>query len=370
MPHCLIQSLPGTIHSVTDSLSVVLPDASHEVPYSIPPLRRKEVREGRCAWHSDSIETTDPLCIDELAAVCARWRDRGLFSFIEIRLKGSLGSVEEAFIQRLSHVVDWLIVDGTSEVANLPGGLEIERWAGLMTQFRQITRRVGIRLGLANSLPKEILRPWIAQLALELGEPGFLFVEGATLKETIDSLRGVQDSLCHHALSKGSARLMPIVRSVEHQVGDRNVEFLDVVSLDALVIESIRPFFGGIAVVQGAGEPLFGHSLWHMVVSMIAERSSAASLLWSEGMPRARAFELIQGVYALGLAIRQGECRVALAHLEKLMCEIDQEMAFGEGKMGALRAFLRALTSQAHEIVGQKSSKHSVFGFSFADRMS
>ena len=368
MPHCLIQSLSGTIHSVTDSLSVALPDVSREIAYSIPLGRRKEVREGRCAWHSESIETSEPLSLDELASVCARWRDQGLFSFIEIRLKGSLGAAEEDYIQRLAHAVDWLIVDGTSKTADLPGELEIERWVGLMALLRPATRRVGIRLGPTNFLPEEALRLWIAQLALELGEPGFLFVEGSTFQETVSLIRGVQDSLCHHSLSKGSARLMPIVHSAEDLLGDRSIELLDVPSLDALVIESIRPFFGGVAVGQGGGDPLFGRSLWQMVVGMIADRSSAVSLLSYEGVPHAP--DLIKGIYALGLAIRQGDCQDALARLEKLVCEVDQEMVFGEEKMGSLRALVRALTDQAHEIVGRRTPKHSVFGFSFADRPS
>jgi hypothetical protein len=363
MPLCLIQSLPGTIRPLSDSLSVVIPDVSKEVSYGVSPLRRKEVREGRCSWHSDSIESGESLCIDELATLCAHWREQGLFSFIEIRLKGPLGSAEEDSIQRLAHVVDWLIVDGSSEVASLPGGLEIERWTRLVVRLRQATRRVGVRLGLSKSLPEEALRPWIAQLALELGEPGFLFVEGATLGESVSVLRGVQDCLCHHALSKGSARLMPIVRSVDHLLGDRHVELLDVPSLDALVIESIRPFFGGIAVAQGGGEPLFGRSLWQMVVSMIADRSSAISLLCYNGMSRARASELMRRIYALGWAIRQGECQDAVTHLEKLVCEIDQEMVFGGEKMGPLRELVRTLIDQAREIVGQRSPKHSVFGF-------
>jgi hypothetical protein len=163
---------------------------------------------------------------------------------------------------------------------------------------------------------------------------------------------------------------MPIVRSVDHLLGDRHVELLDVPSLDALVIESIRPFFGGIVVAQGGGEPLFGRSLWQMVVSMVADRTSAASLLCYDGMPQARASELMRQIYALGWAIRLGECQDSVTHLEKLLCGIDQETVFGGEKVGPLRELVRALIDQAREIVGQKSPKHSVFGFSLADRMS
>jgi hypothetical protein len=351
MPLCLIQSLPGTVHPLTDSLSVVVPDMSKEIACGVPVSRRKEVREGRCAWHSDSIQTSEPLSIDTLATLCAQWRDRGLFSFIELRWKGALGGAETDYIQRLAHVVDWLIVDGSSEAGDLPGELAVERWNRLVLQLRQVTRKVGLRLELGRTLPEEALRPWIAQLALQLGEPGFLFVEGATVEESVASIRGVQDILYHHSLSKGSARFVPIVRSVTHVLGDRTIELLDVPSLDALAMESVRPFFGGVAVVQGEGEPLFDRSLWQTIVRMITERCSVASLCCCDGIPSKQPSELIRQIYALGLTIQQEECQEALASLERLWEAADQEMLFGGENAAAVRELVEALIEQAHKIV-------------------
>ena len=348
MPLCLIQSLPGTVHKLTDSLSIAIPDASTEMSFSVPVSCCKEVREGRCAWHAHSTPSTDPVSIDTLAAFCTQWRERGLFSFIEVR--GSPDGAEKE-VQRISRAVDWLIVDGTLE--------RTERWSQLVQPFRQLTRKVGVRLKLKESSHAHDEAFWIAQLALQLGEPGFLFIEGSTVEESVASVRNVQDLLSRHPLSRGSARLIPILQPKDHSVGDVSIELLDFPSLDALVIESMRSFFGGAAVGEGKGEPLFGRSLWQMVVCMIAERRSTASLCHYEGLPRA--LELMRGAYALGEAFPREECREALAHLEKLLREIDQELVFGDEKIAVLRERIGALIAQAQETVGQRLPKRTVF---------
>ena len=273
MPLCLIQSLPGTIYRLNSTLSLALPDETKEAPYSVPFSYRKEAREGRCSWHSSSVATEEPLCIDDLSAMCARWRERGIFSFIEVR--GSLQGSEEE-IQRLARLVDWLVVDATS--------LGAEAWSPLSAQLRELTRKVGLRV----RADEEGLRPWVAQLALQLGEPGFIFVEGTGMA----AVRGVQDLITRHPLSKGSARIMPLIRASAHG----GMELLDLPLLDELVIESGRSCFGGAAIEGSGGQPFFGRSIWQMAVDMIAERCSAASVCSFDGISFRYGQELIQSV--------------------------------------------------------------------------
>ena len=359
MPLCLIQSLPGTVRRITDGLSVVVPDESCQMPHGIPPFCHKDVREGRCAWHIDGVVTDEPASIDELAAQCIRWREKGLFSFIEIQ--GSLNGAEES-VQRLAHAVDWLVIDGSKKMEPHSGELAIEQWGRLAGQLRQLTRKAGLRLSLDDSIPEEALRPWIAQVALQLGEPGFIFVEGASFEKSVAVIRGVQDLLSRHSMSKGSARLMPIVRPEEHSLGDSTLELLDLPSLDALVIESARPFFGGVAVAKGGGEALFGLSLWQAVVNMVSGHHSAASLCRVKGVSQTHAADLIGAIYALALAIQREDCREALARLEKIFGEIDRGVVFRDENVNALKSRIDALIAQAQKAVGQKSPKRSVFG--------
>ena len=328
MPLCLIQSLPGTIHRITDSLSVAVPDVSREMPYGVPLSCRKEVREGRCAWHSSSVAADEPMRIDDVTAMCTQWRERGLFSFIEIR--GSLRGAE-AEVQRLAHMADWLVIDGTS--------LGVEAWGLSSAQLRQLTRKVGLRV----RVDEEALWPALAQLALQLGEPSFIFIE--EIEMGVAATRGVQDILRRHPLSKGSARIIPLISSVSRG----GVELLDLPSLDAFVIESARPFFGGAAVAEGEGRPLFGRSLWQMVVGMIAERCSAASLCSCEGVPLKYRQELIQSVYDLGLAVMREKSQDALPRLEKILATVDQEVVFDGEKMAALKESIDAMIAEARE---------------------
>jgi hypothetical protein len=282
MPLCLIQSLPGVHYSLTDVLTVAVPDLSESVPEDHFLQRNKEVREGRAAWHhtdSRSPRGKDDFSFDRLSSMCKAWRNQGIFSFIEVRLSGEMGEPEKNVLQKLKQAADWLVLDGSLTSINLPGVLRAERWEQQIHWIKEIGKRVGLRVRLDPTIPNNIQFPWIAKAVLELGAPGFLFLEMDRVDAGIALIRGVQDILLCHPLSKDAARIIPIVRSSVYTVAEKPIEVLDFHALDNLLIESYRPFFGGVAVRQAKDEKILGLSLWSAIAGMIVDKRSSASLL-------------------------------------------------------------------------------------------
>jgi hypothetical protein len=379
MPLCLMQSLPGTRYSLTDALTVAVPIASAQMSESVSPSCRKEVREGRVAWHTDSKPSQEEqsFSFENLAAMCQGWRDLGIFSFVEVRLSGEIGEAEKNHLHRLKQIADWLIVDGTSEMVVRPGTLLAEVWGQQVRCMKEIGRKVGLRLSVDHKISASVLFPWVAKVALELGAPGFLFVEGKTVEMVAAIVRGVQDILSLHKLSKDSCRLIPVVRESSHKIGEKLFEVLDFPSLDALLIESCRPFFGGLTVRQEEAEGAFGLSLWKTVVGMISEKRSSASFLEHavDGLvfiPDELRLPLVRGVYDLFFWMsREDGAKIARAKidLEATWGLISKEMIPWGDEMANTKAVVIALLEHCNETfgkVGDTSRGPSMIGSFFS----
>jgi hypothetical protein len=373
MPLCLIQSLPGTRYSLTNTLTVVIPVRSAQISEGVSPLYQKEVREGRVSWHTDSESPHDgqPFSFETLAVMCKEWREQGVFSFVEVRLSGEIGETEKNHLHRLKQISDWLILDATSEIGFLPEALRIEGWGHQALCMKEIGKKVGLRLAVDSQLPASVLFPWIAKVVLELSAPGFLFLEGESTEKVAAIIRGVQDILFRHPLSKDAARLIPILRTSSHKLGEKIFESLDFSSLDALLIESCRPFFGGMAVRQEQTERLFSLSLWNVVVKMISERRSSASFLEHsvDGLafiPEGLRLPFVRGVYDLFFWVsREDRAKIAIAKadIEAAWGQITKEMQQGGEKMRNAKAVVDAVIGQCHEtsIAANRTSKIGSF---------
>ncbi len=364
MPLCLIQSLPGTIYSLTDALTVVLPNCPERELESVPSLCKKEVREGRASWHSDGIVpdcATDPFPYERLGGFCQQWRGQGLFSFLEVAFHGPIGDAEIACLNRLKQSADWLILDASSQMAMKPGSLQIERWEAQATLMKRIDKRVGLRISVDHSLPLSVLAPWIAKLALILGEPGFLFLEGRSAESVLVLVREIQNGLSSHTLSKGSARLIPVVHSTVHAIHQQSIELLDFSSLDALFIESCRPFFGGIAIYQRKGRSLFGQTLWSALLRMMTEKCSSSSLISETELLGSFASQeqrvlLVQKIYALlNHVVAKDQARIlsSKADLEAFWAQISGELLFESNDFLEMKEVVKALVGQANDFLAQ-----------------
>lgn len=281
MPLCCLQSLPGTLYSLTESLSIVVPNSDAQVEVGVENQYWKEVREGRAAFHdaSTGAQGGDSFSIETLTSICKTWREQGIFSFIEVRFSGQIEEKEMGLLKQLKQAVDWLILDATSKISISEEVLQAELWSHQARVMQEIGKKVGLRLAVDPQVPVCTVAPWIAKAALDLGEPGFLFLEAGSTELTVSLIREVQDLLYHHPLSKGSARIIPVLCSSSHSLAEKSLEVLDFPSLDALLIESNRPFFGGVSVHQEERENLFNCSLWQVVVAMITQKRSSSSFV-------------------------------------------------------------------------------------------
>jgi hypothetical protein len=380
MPLCLMQSLPGVQYALTDSLTVVVPDPSAELSEPVPAACRKEVREGRVAWHADSqlLQEGALFSYETLSAMCKTWRDRGLFSFIEVGLQGEIGVEEKAHLHRLKQVADWLILDASCEIPPESGALHIESWSHLAQRMKEIGKKVGLRLAIDGQLPKSVLFPWIAKVALELGAPGFLCIEGESMERCVAIVQGVQDILSDHPLSKDSARLIPTLKASSYAIGERECEVIDFSALDALLTESCRPFFGGVAIGHNECEKLFGRSLWQTVVSMIAQKRSASSYLSSSahggyGIPNELRVPLARSMYDLLLWTSQEDLpKIAqgIRILEGMSSRCAREIFQADDQTEALKANISSLLEQSKGVVekcgGAAASRPSMIGSFFS----
>ncbi len=379
MPLCLMQSLPGTQYALTDSLTVVVPDPSAELSEHAPASCRKEVREGRAAWHTDSRlpQEGEVFSYETLSGMCKAWRESGVFSFIEVGLSGKIGAEEKAHLHRLKQVADWLILDASCEIPSVSGALHIESWGYLAQQMKEIGKKVGLRLAIDGQLPNSILFPWIAKVALELGAPGFLCIEGESIDRCVAIVQGVQDILSAHPLSKDSARLIPALRTSSYAIGKSEYEVIDFSALDALLIESCRPFFGGVAIRHKKCEKLFGLSLWQTVLTMIAQKRSASSCLASSAhrgfIPNELRAPLARGMYDLLLWLSQEDLtKIAreIRILEETWNRCAREIFQADDQTGALKARISSLLEQSKSVIekcgGAVAPRPSIIGSFFS----
>lgn len=281
MPLCLIQSLPGTKYALTEALSVVVPTISSEWLDPIPLTYQKRVKEGRAAWHTESVlaQDGDSFSYEQLANLCSRWREKGIFSFVEVHCCREVLAEEKKSLSRLAQMTDWLILDATSPITFSHGVLRSERGGYLCAMMKEIGTKVGLRLTIDPRLPVDLQAPWIAKTALSFGAPGFLFIDSDSNEKVTALVRLVQDMLSRHPYSQDSARLIPLFRPMIHTFGDTLAEVLDFSLLDALLIESFRPFFGGVAVSQTKAETVFDVSMGKIVQQMLCEGCSSTSFL-------------------------------------------------------------------------------------------
>lgn len=350
MPVCLIQSLPGTVYFLTEALSVVVPDVAGEATDGVPAQAFPTVREGRAAWRSENDVEGEGDCFDRVSKLCGEWRGKGLFSFIEVQLRGAVGATEEEMLRRLAHCVDWLVIDGSSGIKLGTCDLAIERWRLLALQLREVTKKVGIRICIEEQIPLSIQARWIAQLALELGEPGFIFLDGTVVRQVVGLTRMVLDHVNSHQLRKGSAKCIPLIHSELCLCGDKVVEVLDLESLDRLTFEVSRDLCGGIGIQQGSGEALFGYSLWQAVVSMVANRQSTLSLFG----PR---FSLVQAVYGVARASGKEEMEAATASLERIWGQTVQEEVFDSEQRVGVASIVSELLERTKGQIGMSSNR-------------
>jgi hypothetical protein len=248
-----------------------------------------------------------------LRSIYQKWRGEGLFSFLNVAFHGPIGEAEHAWLFRLKQCADWIILDADTSVVLQPPALQIERYEALAHLMKRIDGRIGLRLKVDARTQSSVIGPWITKLALVVEEPGFLFIETMLMASTIELIRDVQHRLWQHSLSRGSARLIPLIAPSSHCVAHQPYEVLDLMALDGLLIESFRPFFGGV-VVHGQIHPaLFGMHLWDAVVSMITMKCSAESLFanvpqLAEFVPLSQQWPLVRQVYHLLAALAKGDC--------------------------------------------------------------
>lgn len=352
---------------------MVVPTESLSVQQGVCLLYRKEVREGRIAAYADSRLPSDgqTFSFDALSHMCAAWRANGIFSFIEVQMSGPGGSEELLSLHRVKQIADWLILDTTSEMN--PHLFQSEQWNEQALFIKRIGKKVGLKLTLDQRLPVHVIAPWIAKIALELKAPCFLFLEGDCAETTIEAVRIVQDILANHALSKDSARLIPVLRSTSHSIGEKSVEVLDFSSLDLLLIESGLPFFGGVSIRQESIDTLFGLSLWQVIARMICEKRSCISVLEhsAEGVksfPDEWRRPFVKSVYELLLKNSlsdQVKILQAKNELEALVGKICRESVCAQESM--IAPTILALIEQAKEMVGKNSGnqKPSMIGSFF-----
>lgn len=377
MPVCLIQSLPGTRYSLTDSLTVVLPDREEEgrVGMSVGPS--KDVREGRVSWHSSDIkESREAFSFQRLGQQRDQWRARGLFSFLEVALRSPLGGEEMSALSRLKQSADWLILDAASAISLPKEALQIERWEAQAQLMRTIDKRVGLRMVVDSALPLAVQALWITKLALVFGEPGFLFLEFDSVGASVTFLREVQNRLSDHPLSKGAARLIPVLRSKTYVVGGQSLEVFDLGAIDGLYIESCRPFFGGVAIDRKTDTAFLGKTLWSLITEMVSEKCSVATVFdrldsFLHFVPRAQRWPLIQRTSALLYQLSSGEPPAILSaknDLEGFFRECVHEL-FPEGTESvAYKTLVDGLLGQANshtERTGAHSDRRSTFVGSF-----
>ncbi len=361
MPICLIHSLPGTRYALTDSLTVVMPNQSTECATAVPGACRKEIREGRAAWHTDSRlpQEGQAFSYEQLSAICSQWRNQGIFSFIEVRCSETIGDKERECLYRLKQAVDWLILDAESPMP----ALSSERWEHLAARMQHIGKRIGLRLRMDSRLSIAAQVPWVAKTALQLGAPRLLFIEGTSMEEGVEILRLVQDELSRHPLSHQSARCLPMLRPALYTIADRAYEEIDFSVLDAVLIESGRPFFGGVAVYQEHAERLFGISLWQALVTMLSQKSSSASFIEREVLagspipPECRRL-LIRAICELAVSISKREpMRVSYKkkEIEGIWSSCLAHMVFCQHEhIAALQAIVSALIEQSDELIAKR----------------
>ena len=363
MPLCLVQSLPGSIHRCTDALTVTIPSQDALPLDAFPSPNRRDVREGRVSLrHHGMAENSDShVSYDELASICKQWREDGLFSFLEVKLNGPCGADEKAALNKLKQCADWLILDATSHVMEDRGALQIERWEAEAQMMQGIDKKVGLRIRLDQTLPCSVLAPWLSKLCLVLGEPGFVFLESDAAEQTLTLVQKIQDLLGDHLLSKGSARVIPVLHSSLYTMGGRSYELLNFDVLDGLLLESSRPFFGGVVVDQ-RGEPLFGKSLWAALAAMVCDYRSATSVFAHVPALASFAQKEAHGVFVrkgydllLALAAKdQTEALSAKNALESLWAPIADEVILETDQYVAMRDMVKQLLAQAPQPVSAR----------------
>jgi hypothetical protein len=318
-----IRFLAGERSPLTPSLSVTLPkkEEKTDVKGFFFPLCQKEemcLEEKPLPNHLESFKEF----LQKLPSSAS--------FFIDVLLHGPIEDNELSFLKEMKKAHLRLVLNGKSLFKKNSKTLSPENIEeDLLFLKDTLGESLSLRLFLRDTFPMRALLPWAVKLSIKIGSSGFLFLDKDPSSQSLSLMssfvRKVQDSLENHPLSQGAAPLVPILRPFQVPLKEKTIDLIDFISLDALLIESNRPFFGGLATHDfslSSPYPSEGCLLIHMIEKMRASSSIVEEIKALGPFPEKYRASFLRSFHTLALSLQALKEGKTTCHLQEARNEL------------------------------------------------